>query len=258
MHSRGQYSCVQILTGPRPQATTRPKRAGPKPIAVTAQGRWKGTHGSDRPPAKVRSSEAALAALGPEDCATKFELETALKSAKKQSYFVRIDRDTKIAAARERVSRLGAGQGCEMLASGLQAQIREREAFIEKAKKKDRQNRQARGRSSERGGCPAHVEPSQSSLCAQHSRSKNLHRSFQIGLPKCSGCKRSWPSCKNSPNSQEGPCQPQVPIQSGRGCEQISWRTGSKRCRNGCGTANKTCRKPSWQSGARRWAEYPS
>ena len=150
---------VQILRGPRPPAPMWPTRTKPQPVAATpTQGRWKRTNGGDRSPAKVRSLEAALAALGPEDCATKNELETALKRAKEQpSLQVRTDPDTKIAAARERVSRLekaitalGDFDGVEVenLKAALKraqkeaqevpvvAQIREREAFIERAKKR--------------------------------------------------------------------------------------------------------------------------
>ena len=48
-----------------------------------------------------------MAALGPEDCATKVELAAALKRAKEQaSVPVKMDPDTRMAAARERVSRL--------------------------------------------------------------------------------------------------------------------------------------------------------
>ena len=57
-------SWVQILRGPRPQATTRPKREGPQPIAVTAQGRWKGTNGSDRPPAEGAQFGSCVGGFG--------------------------------------------------------------------------------------------------------------------------------------------------------------------------------------------------
>ena len=55
----------------------------PKTLTGPVQGRWERTHG-DQSPVKVRSFEAAMAAWGPEDCATKVELAAALKRAKKR------------------------------------------------------------------------------------------------------------------------------------------------------------------------------
>ena len=99
---------VQILRGPHPQHQCgRRERSHSLLPRHLPQGRWKRTNGGDRSPAKVRSLQAALAALGPGNCATKIEFETALKRAKEQpSLQVRMDPDTKIPPARERVSRL--------------------------------------------------------------------------------------------------------------------------------------------------------
>ena len=70
------------------------------------QGRWRRTH-RDQSPVKVRSLQAAMAAWGPEDCATKVELAAALKRAKEQaSVPVKMDPDTRMAAAPECASRL--------------------------------------------------------------------------------------------------------------------------------------------------------
>ena len=98
-----------------------------------------------------------MAALGPEDSATKVEIAAALKRAKEQgSVPIKRDPDTRMAAARERVSRLEAltalgdfdGVEVESLRAALKraqkeaqevpvaVQIREREAFIERAKKR--------------------------------------------------------------------------------------------------------------------------
>ena len=96
---------------------------------------------------------AVMVALGPEDCATKVEFATALKRAKEQaSVPVKMDPDTRMAAARERVSRLensltamGDFEGVELESLREQkeaqevlvaVQIREREAFIERARKR--------------------------------------------------------------------------------------------------------------------------
>ena len=98
-----------------------------------------------------------MAALGPEDCATKIEL-AALKRAKEQdSVLDKRDPDTRMAVARERVSRLEKaltalgdfdGVEVESLRAALKraqkeaqevpfaVQIREREAFIERAKER--------------------------------------------------------------------------------------------------------------------------
>ena len=53
---------------------------------------------------KVRSLEAALAALGPEESVAKAEVESALQRAKQGSRVTRLDPDTKVAVARERES----------------------------------------------------------------------------------------------------------------------------------------------------------
>ena len=56
-------------------------------------------------PVQDRWRVAVMVALGPEDCATKVEFAAALKRAKEQAG-VPVKTDTKMAAARERVSRL--------------------------------------------------------------------------------------------------------------------------------------------------------
>ena len=120
---------VQILRGPRPLAMW-PK----KPPSGPVQGRWRRTHG-DQSPIKVRSLEAAMAALGPEDFATKVELAAALKRAKEQaSVPVKLDPDTPRACFQ-------VGEGFDRFMalrprSPVAVQIREREAFIERGKKR--------------------------------------------------------------------------------------------------------------------------
>ena len=69
-------------------------------------GRWKrgvGAGAADSPfPAKARSLEAALAALGPEESVAKTEIASALKRVRKQEVAsVRVDPDAKDVAARE-------------------------------------------------------------------------------------------------------------------------------------------------------------
>ena len=100
----------------------------------------------------------ALASLGPEDSSAKTEFEGALKRAKAQEGApTRIDPDARVGAARERVARLeqaiaamGNCQGPELdmliislkkaqkdaQEMPLEAQIRAREAFIERSKKR--------------------------------------------------------------------------------------------------------------------------
>ena len=56
---------------------------------------------------KVRSLEAALVALGPEDSSAKTEVAAALTRAKEQATTqVRFDPDAKVAAARDKAARL--------------------------------------------------------------------------------------------------------------------------------------------------------
>ena len=124
---------------------------------VAPTGRWKrggvGARPADSPSTKVRSLEAALAALGPEESVAKTEIAGALKRVREQEVAsVRVDPDAKVVAAREKVARLeqaiaamGDFKGPEMdtLVTALKhaqkdaqeqpldAQIRAREAFIE-------------------------------------------------------------------------------------------------------------------------------
>ena len=164
----------EIIRGPRPPSVQWPKKgkgkgnqddvgvqhrggAGiPGSGARVPGGRW--NRGDSQRSAKIRSLAGALAALGPEDSSAKTELEGALKRAKAQEGApTRFDPDARVGAARERVARLeqaiaamGNCQGPEldMLITSLkkaqkdaqemplEAQIRAREAFIERSKKR--------------------------------------------------------------------------------------------------------------------------
>ena len=144
---------VQVLRGPRPPAAKWPM--APKQHSV-ASGHSKPTT-AGQTQTKVRSLEAALAALGPEESVAKAEVESALQRAKQGSRVTRLDPDTKVAVARERVAWLertlaamGDFEGPEVasLRTALKqaqkeakempvdVQIRDREAFIERAHKK--------------------------------------------------------------------------------------------------------------------------
>ena len=107
---------------------------------------------------RARSVEAALAAFGPEESAAKTEIASALKRVREQEVAsVRVDPDAKVVAARDKVARLEQAiaamedfKGAEMdtLVSALKraqkdaqeqpldVQIRAREAFIERARKR--------------------------------------------------------------------------------------------------------------------------
>ena len=105
----------------------------------------------------MRSLEAALAALGPEDSFAKIEVESALRRAKQGIPVACVDPDIRVLAARERVSRLERAlaamedfEGPEALSLRtalkraqedaqevpVEVQIRDREAFIERARKR--------------------------------------------------------------------------------------------------------------------------
>ena len=182
--------------------------------------------------------------LGPEDCATKIELETVLKRAKEQSSLpVRMDPDTKTAAARERASRLekaltalGDFEGVEVeslraaLKRGqkeaqevpLAAQIRERESFNERAKNRIAQLDEER---------QAEVRSLEEEHKLNQLRALSTAQQVQQG-PVAETARAASRGCQSSPT----------------GHEKISCRTVSRRCSNGRGTANRTCRKPPWLS----------
>ena len=143
---------LQVLRGPRPPAAKWPRASKPQPTGHAKLGPVTSSSQS-----KVRSLEAALAALGPDDSTTKAEVEAALRRAKQGGVVTRVDPDTRVAAARERVARLeralaamGDIEGPEVsiLRTALkraqkdaqvlpvEVQIRQREAFIERARKR--------------------------------------------------------------------------------------------------------------------------
>ena len=167
----------EVIRGPRPPSVQWPKGNGkfddtglkPEPRVrgrwqhvVAPTGRWKrggvGARAADSPSTKVRSLEAALAALGPEESVAKTQIAGALKRVREQEVAsVRVDPDARVVAARDKVARLeqaiaamGDFKGPEMdtLATALKraqkdaqeqpldAQIRAREAFIERSRKR--------------------------------------------------------------------------------------------------------------------------
>ena len=87
---------LQVLRGPRPPAAKWPRASKPPSVGPA----------TNQSHAKVRSLEAALAALGPDDSTTKAEVEAVLRRAKEGCVVTRVDPDTRVAAARERVARL--------------------------------------------------------------------------------------------------------------------------------------------------------
>ena len=89
---------LQVLRGPQPPAAKWPRASKPQPTGHAKLGPV--TSSSQT---KVRSLEAAL---GPDDLTTKAEVETALRRAKQGGVVTRVDPDTRVAAARERVTRL--------------------------------------------------------------------------------------------------------------------------------------------------------
>ena len=156
----------EVIRGPRPLSVQWPKGKGKGKLDNGANvnlqsgagsgcpvGRWKrGGVGVPQSSSKVRSLEAALVA------SAKTEVAAALTRAKEQATTqVRFDPDAKVAAARDRAARLqtaigalGDIEGAEMDAlkaalkralkdaqeMPLEAQIREREGFIERVRKR--------------------------------------------------------------------------------------------------------------------------
>ena len=165
----------EVIRGPRPPSVQWPPSKGkgktedPSAQAVargrwqhgqTQVGRWKrGGHvATPQSSSKVRSLEAALAALGPEESTAKTEITVALQRAREQDTPpVRFDPEAKVAAGRARVARLeqaisalGDMKGPPMDALvvalkraqqdaqeiPLESQIQAREAFLERARKR--------------------------------------------------------------------------------------------------------------------------
>ena len=222
------------------------------------QGRSKRTNGGDRSPAKVRSLEAALARDGSEACEGTAQSPSQDGSGHQdccspRAGFLRLEKA---------ITALGDFDGVEVenLKAALKraqkeaqevpvaAQIREREAFIERAKKRIAridEERQAEVRSLEE----AENKLNQLRALRIPQQEQPLSSVPDSSAEVCRGCKQSCPSCKDSSSSQ-----PQVPIQSDRGCEKTLSRILSRRCNNGCSTANRTCRKPPWPSDLGRWS----
>ena len=86
---------LQVLRGAKWPRASKPPPVRAKPGPATNQ-----SH------AKVRSLEALLAALGPDDSTTKAEVEAVLRHAKEGCVVTRVDPDTRVPAAGERVARL--------------------------------------------------------------------------------------------------------------------------------------------------------
>ena len=116
----------EVIRGPRPPSVQWPPGKGKgktedssvQPAArgrwqhglQTQVGRWKrgGGHvAATQSSSKVRSLEAALAALGPEESSAKTEITVALQRAREQDTpQVRFDPEARVAAGRDRVARL--------------------------------------------------------------------------------------------------------------------------------------------------------
>ena len=158
-HPRTTTSFCSVVQGKGKDDVGPQVRSGassPQGRVRCAVGRWNKGDRVARS-AKVRSLVGALAALGPEELYARMEIEGALKRAEADSTPNRVDPDARVDAARDRVARLeqaiaamGNFLGPEMdvlVASSkkaqkesqelpLDAQIRAREDFIERAKKR--------------------------------------------------------------------------------------------------------------------------
>ena len=162
----------EVIRGPRPPSVQWPPAKGKGkteyPVQAVARGRWQ--HGqtqvgrwkrgrdhiaSTQSSWKVRSLDAALAALGPEESPGKTEITVALQRAREQNTpQVRFDPEARVAAGRARVARLeqaisalGDMKGPPMDVAlrrsqqdaqemPLETQIQAREAFLERARKR--------------------------------------------------------------------------------------------------------------------------
>ena len=101
---------AQVIRGPRPPAAKWP-RTQKQPHPSFAGGHQRPQMSPSKPQStKVRSLEATLVALGPEDSTAKLEVETALRRAEEHTISVtRTDPDTRVALARERGVQVGKG-----------------------------------------------------------------------------------------------------------------------------------------------------
>ena len=151
----------EVICGPRPPSVQWPKGKGQgKPDDTGGQrrtgasgsvfgGRWNGGDRSTES-AKIRSLVGALAALWPKDTSAKTDIEATLKRAKAQeSVPARVDPDAKMGAAHDRMARseqaiaaMEHRAGCvgcgveEAQELQLEVQMRAREGFIERVKKR--------------------------------------------------------------------------------------------------------------------------
>ena len=165
----------EVIRGPRPPSVQWPPGKGKgKKEDVSVQsvprgrwqqgaqsqgGRWKrGPNATSQSSPKVRSLEAALAALGPEESSAKTEIGLALKRVREQATAqVVFDPEARMAAGRDKVARLEQaiaamgdlkGPAMDALVTALkraqqeaqemplESQIQAREAFLERARKR--------------------------------------------------------------------------------------------------------------------------